>query len=866
MGKKYALVIDQEADIQREISLPDGRARIKQIICQETYVLVLTEQGGMFRLGDFPIGGKKDLRRYNFLDRVPQPIGDLNRISMEQISCNQTGVIAIGRDRQFYSWGVDEGQFGFLGQGITRFISTPIRISGFREGGKFISLGEKHAAAVDLSGNLYTWGTGADGELGFSKKRSDIPTRISGIDPFVVKAAKCDKGVTFVLTANGHLYFFGKISKTVGSGKELRSINCLKDVFVQRFEVSRNHLIVSGFQGELQVIDLREPDNVWQVDSRGQRIGSFGACKGRLYAIASDFICTTLIEVDLDTASTTAHHRLPKSIAHAAIEPDNSSAAILTYDRGEGGPLKLENRRSSKRHSAHHELGSGSLTQPEHLKGAKTDHFDHRVHELRSLLSNFGSGHEKGATTHRRKRNEGLWCFGRRLGEINDGMRESQDQFSAILPSSNRGTCVMLGTERGGNDSSTNFRLNTRREANQRMRPPKTMLSPSSGMLSEDILNGANTPQQRLSEGSQLEIKQLRIAFELFSAFIGLKRISSLTAAWRCLRRAERKVKPVKLKTIETRLLLSILRKLYQRREADQRRVAFQLIKRIAEQRRQLFHLKCMAAAKILSVAKGLERKDMLSRALQMMQKIAAKRKAESAAKRKRRPMVNKVGVKYLSVRLELLISKTLGVAFRAMRGADRRERPTPIETPAEAWIAEAPDELELSPEATAPKDCGSPTLAFDSQNHSITSDLRQNIAQRLLDENRPGAVYRLMKSTERNTSQIFENHLRHSAPRAPTGSVLREIDNLPKSATKVSRFKSMSPRPFPGKDSCSRKSVGNKNDEYQKRFQPVKPLAQSNSYMKQYAARQLYKNSPSAGRPKHSSVSPDRLLKEIDL
>lgn len=75
---------------------------------------------------------------------------------------------------------------------------------------KDVSCGEEHAAYVDQGGSVFTWGYGAEGQLGHGDTSSmTVPKKIQKIEGKVVKVS-CGGGHTALITDNNELWMCGR--------------------------------------------------------------------------------------------------------------------------------------------------------------------------------------------------------------------------------------------------------------------------------------------------------------------------------------------------------------------------------------------------------------------------------------------------------------------------------------------------------------------------------------------------------------------------------------------------------------------------------------------------------------------------------
>ena len=145
---------------------------------------------------------------YEILQNTPELF--LLTRKIKQISCNISIVCLVSTTGQLFIKGKDPSEFGLLGiPNCYESDLVPILPSILVFGA---SVGPSHVGVLDRSGNMYTWGTGNDGELGTEKiTKKQPPTLIQSAKIFSVKQINCGAGFTAICTAGGFLYIYGKL-------------------------------------------------------------------------------------------------------------------------------------------------------------------------------------------------------------------------------------------------------------------------------------------------------------------------------------------------------------------------------------------------------------------------------------------------------------------------------------------------------------------------------------------------------------------------------------------------------------------------------------------------------------------------------
>ncbi|KAL4495630.1 hypothetical protein ABPG72_014099 [Tetrahymena utriculariae] len=145
--------------------------------------------------------------------QLPKAIGG-RKTFVVQICCGFNFCLVLTYNFQVLAWG--DNSYGNIGTGDLDYQEKP-KIIQFEENRgddsriQFISCGANHCAAVSLSGKLYTWGQGIQGQLGHQNVMNlSIPTVVKGeLQEKKVVFVSCGGGHTICLTNEGYAYSFG---------------------------------------------------------------------------------------------------------------------------------------------------------------------------------------------------------------------------------------------------------------------------------------------------------------------------------------------------------------------------------------------------------------------------------------------------------------------------------------------------------------------------------------------------------------------------------------------------------------------------------------------------------------------------------
>ena len=150
-----------------------GLSNVVAISSRRNHNFALKSDGTVWAWGDNSSGQLGDGTTTNRLTPVPVP----NLTNIKCISAGSEHAMALARDGTVYTWGNnDEGQLG----NNTNVSSLTPQLTPILTGVKAISAGEFHCMALlEADGSVWTWGSGAAGQLGLGNKNPAlIPMRV----------------------------------------------------------------------------------------------------------------------------------------------------------------------------------------------------------------------------------------------------------------------------------------------------------------------------------------------------------------------------------------------------------------------------------------------------------------------------------------------------------------------------------------------------------------------------------------------------------------------------------------------------------------------------------------------------------------
>lgn len=170
------------ANLQLFTSLDINSVYHKSIVTGNTHVLMVNSNGTVSAWGENIYGqlGNDTTQNSN------EPVTVQGLSDIIEVSAGDGYSIALDKNGDVYSWG--RNSWGVLGLGNTSInTNIPNKIDAFSEYQIIkISTSGYHCLALDSDGNVYSWGTNANGQLGVGDESSrTIPTKIETLPSMV---------------------------------------------------------------------------------------------------------------------------------------------------------------------------------------------------------------------------------------------------------------------------------------------------------------------------------------------------------------------------------------------------------------------------------------------------------------------------------------------------------------------------------------------------------------------------------------------------------------------------------------------------------------------------------------------------------
>ena len=183
---------------------------------------------------------------------APQTVSGLTNVI--KVAAGQFHTLALKSDGTLWAFGWNgAGQIGDNTAGTSRLL--PVQVVGaFVNGVAAMAAGAHHSVAVDGNGNVWTWGSNSDGQLGIGNTTASFaPVQVSGLTNVVAVAA--GERHTLALTAGGLLFAWG--SNQFGQLGDGTNANSLTPIQVSLTGVAQ----IAG--GTRHTLALRTDGSLW---------------------------------------------------------------------------------------------------------------------------------------------------------------------------------------------------------------------------------------------------------------------------------------------------------------------------------------------------------------------------------------------------------------------------------------------------------------------------------------------------------------------------------------------------------------------------------------------------------------------------
>ncbi len=205
-------VLPKEAELANDISVPADRIIQPMTVSGKSHTLILKSDGTVWAYGDNTWGqtAAKDSfgNIIKYSDKVTPVEFPDGTPSIIAVAAGDTFSVALDVNGDVYTWGYNKnGQLG-LGVSDSNVHATPTKVSRLNNIIKVVA-GANQVIALDTNGYVYSWGRNIAGSLGIgSTSDINIPKSIDNISKAIDVAAGVDHAM--VLTSDGTVYTTGR--------------------------------------------------------------------------------------------------------------------------------------------------------------------------------------------------------------------------------------------------------------------------------------------------------------------------------------------------------------------------------------------------------------------------------------------------------------------------------------------------------------------------------------------------------------------------------------------------------------------------------------------------------------------------------
>ncbi|XP_014250141.1 probable E3 ubiquitin-protein ligase HERC4 isoform X2 [Cimex lectularius] len=189
----------------RELPFPHAQT-VKSISCGKAHTLVVTQNGELYSCGSNDFG---QLGHDKTRTKLQLVLG-LEAFKIKDAQCGENHSLALNYWGEIYAWG--DGTHGQLGQAIKNLPKPKIIRSIATNFVVQIASGYNHCMALTNKGELYSWGSNENGQLGLGLKVKSVkePTLVSSLNGLPIALIACGANHSFAISKSGAVYGWGK--------------------------------------------------------------------------------------------------------------------------------------------------------------------------------------------------------------------------------------------------------------------------------------------------------------------------------------------------------------------------------------------------------------------------------------------------------------------------------------------------------------------------------------------------------------------------------------------------------------------------------------------------------------------------------
>ncbi|XP_078046235.1 HECT and RLD domain containing E3 ubiquitin ligase 4 isoform X1 [Augochlora pura] len=185
-------------------------AEVVQIACGENFTVVVTQDGRLYSCGNNDygqLGHRKGTTRLQLIDAP-----GLEALVFKRITCGAHHALAINEWGQLFCWGYNaDGQLGINAKVIKKCKPRMVKALGLYVIVQ-VACGMKHTLALTNNGELYSWGSNNEGQLGldYEVKSEMKPQLINGLNGIPIAHIACGGYHSIAISKSGAVFGWGK--------------------------------------------------------------------------------------------------------------------------------------------------------------------------------------------------------------------------------------------------------------------------------------------------------------------------------------------------------------------------------------------------------------------------------------------------------------------------------------------------------------------------------------------------------------------------------------------------------------------------------------------------------------------------------
>lgn len=176
----------------------ESKEKIRAVSCGDHVVIMLSKKGQVLCVDT------------THTKINPRPLEALRGISVSQVSCGSQHSVALTKDGQVFTWGLNSrGQLGLGSSGPS--VTFPQHVKSLAELPLVqVAAGGEQSFSLSVSGNVFSWGSNTCGQLGLGDTTDrHAPTLVHRLHTKKTCFISCGETHTAILTKDGAVFTFG---------------------------------------------------------------------------------------------------------------------------------------------------------------------------------------------------------------------------------------------------------------------------------------------------------------------------------------------------------------------------------------------------------------------------------------------------------------------------------------------------------------------------------------------------------------------------------------------------------------------------------------------------------------------------------